>query len=280
MAGARGGGVGSPWDPGARAERARSRAAVASGAADEERLLERSLEHARAVFGEHSEGMAETLGRLGEAHFESGAFLRARTAQQDALRLWRELCGGRSVEAARAMHALGLTLHALGDHVAGDQLLQHSQVILDAAEALEKLRAAAAVAVRVPAAGRGRKSAGGVHRKGARRASLAGYSEVKYHNLEVKHSVLEAPQVEETIGRLRRGSIIGAAQLVGAGARRGSLADLGTALDSRIGDGTATTQASGSRRQSSGRAGGRPGGRVGSARVRSLKRNLAPGGVG
>ena len=276
MAGARAGGGGGPWDPGARAERARSRAAVAAGAADEERLLERSLEHARAVFGERSEGMAETLGRLGEAHFESGAFLRARTAQQDALRLWRELCGGRSVEAARAMQALGLTLHALGDHVAGDQLLQHSQVILDAAEALEKMRAAA---VRVPAAGRGRKGAGGARRKGARRASLAGYSEVKYHNLEVKHSVLEAPQVEENIGRLRRGSIIGAAQLVGAGARRGSLADLGTALDSRIGEGTATTQASGSRRPSSSRAGGgRPGSRVGSARVR--KRSLAPGAVG
>ena len=67
-----------------------------------------------------------------------------------------------------------------------------------------------------------------------RRASLAGYGEVKYHNLEVKHSVLEAPKVEEKIGRLRRGSIIGAAQLVGAGARRGSLADLGVPQDSRI----------------------------------------------
>lgn len=107
-------------------DRPPDRLALVSRYTDEDQLLERSLAHARATFGPEAAATAEVMEELADTYFEGKNFRRARELQQAALAIWVKLEGPGHAKAAHLRQQLGMTCHALGDHLAGELHIRQS----------------------------------------------------------------------------------------------------------------------------------------------------------
>lgn len=107
-------------------DRPPDRLALVSRYTDEDQLLERSLAHARATFGPEAAATAEVMEELADTYFEGKNFRRARELQQAALAIWVKVEGPGHAKAAHLRQQLGMTCHALGDHLAGEMHIRQS----------------------------------------------------------------------------------------------------------------------------------------------------------